>query len=132
MSMKFVDRKGSWIQKSSKQKLNTRSSTTCKLVGTDDCLPIILFIQDQDYTIKENCLWQDNTCAILLEKNGKRSSGERTRALNIRYFLIMDHIDKGDLTVKWCPMDKMLGDYYMKPVQGTKFCDFRQDIMGMS
>ena len=67
---------------------------------------------------------------ILLEKNRKRSSGERTRALNIRVFLVTDHIEKGDLTVRYCPMDKMLGDFYTKPLQGKKFSDFRKDIMG--
>ena len=136
LAMQFEDGKGSPIQKSSKQKINMGSSTTCELVSADDALPVILwtplFIKDQGYEIKENRLHQDNTSTILLEKNGKRSSGEQTRALNIQYFLITDHIKKGDLTVKWCPTDKMLGDYYTKPVQGTKFKEFRKQIMGMS
>ena len=82
LAMKFEDGKGCPIQKSSKQKLNTGISTTCELVGVDDCLPVILwtllFIQDQGYTVKENWLWQDNMSTILLEKNGERSSGDRT------------------------------------------------------
>ena len=134
-AMKFKGGKGSPMQKSSKQKLNTSSSTTCELVGVDDTLPKILwvplFLEEQGYKVTENVLMQDNQSAILLEKNGKRSSGERTRALNIRFFLVTDHIEKGDLSVKYCPTDIMLGDFYTKPLQGKKFSEFRREIMGL-
>ena len=36
VAMKFKGGKGSPLQKCSKQKLNTSSSTTCELVGVDD------------------------------------------------------------------------------------------------
>ena len=60
----------------------------------------------------------------------KRSSSKRTRALNIRHFFLTDQIEKGNLTVKYCPTDEMLGDYFTKPLQGHKFEDFRNVIMG--
>ena len=57
-AMKFKAGKGSPIQKSSKQKLNTSSSTTCELVGVDDTLPKILwvplFLRDQGYIVTSN------------------------------------------------------------------------------
>ena len=134
-AMKFRSGKGSPIQKSVKQKLNTSSSTTCELVGVDDLLPKVLwvplFMKDQGYNIDNNIIYQDNTSAILLEKNGRRSCGERTRALNIRYFVITDHISKGDVRVEHCGTEDMLGDFYTKPLQGKKFHDFRRIIMGM-
>jgi hypothetical protein len=41
------------------------------------------------YEIEKNILYQDNmVSAILLEENGKKSSGKRTRALNIQYFFL--------------------------------------------
>ena len=126
--------KGTPIQQSSKQKLNTSSSTTAELIGVDDMLPkmiwVPLFLRDQGYKVENNVLLQDNKSAILLEQNGRRSAGERTRALNIRYFMITDHINKGELSVKYCPTDIMLGDYFTKPLQGTKFEEFRRQIMG--
>ena len=52
-----------------------------------------LFMEEQGYEIEKNILYQDNKSAILLEKNGKRSSGKRTRALNIRYFFVTDQVE---------------------------------------
>ena len=82
------------ISVSTKQKLNTRSSTESELVGVDDMMPIICwtryFLLSQGYGIIENLLLQDNKSSILLERNGRASSGKRTRHINIRYFFIMD------------------------------------------
>jgi len=75
---------------SGKQKLNTRSSTEAELVGVDDVLAKILwtklFIEEQGYEIEKNILFQDNKSSILLETNGRKSVGKRSRHINIRYF----------------------------------------------
>ena len=103
VAMKFKDRKGSPIQHSSKQKLNMSSSTMCKPVQVGNVLPMILwtplFLKKQGYKVNNNVVMQDNTSAILLEKNGKQSSGERTCIHNTRYFVITDHMEKGDLEI---------------------------------
>ena len=81
---------GSIIAINKKQKLNTRSSTEAELLGADDAATIILwtslFMEQQGYPLDKNILFQDNKSAILLECNGKRSAGKRSRALNVRYF----------------------------------------------
>ena len=119
---------------SRKQKLNTKSSTEAELVGADDASTMILwtrlFLEQQGYPIDQNILYQDNKSTILLQENGKRSSSKRTRALNIRYFFLTDQIEKGNVTVKYCPTNEMLGDYWTKPLQGRKFELFRDVIMG--
>jgi hypothetical protein len=33
---------------------------------------------------------------MLLEKNGKASSGKRTKHINIRYYFVTDRISKGE------------------------------------
>jgi hypothetical protein len=117
-----------------KQTLNTRSSTEGELVGTDDASPLIFwtvnFMTAQGYPIKQNILFQDNKSTILLLNNGKKSSTQRTRALNIRYFFLTDQIEKGNLEVLYCPTDLMLADYMSKPLQGKLFSKFRRQIMG--
>ena len=119
---------------SRKQKLNTRSSTESELVGVDDALtPIMwtrLFMEAQGYKIRENIVKQDNKSSILLETNGKKSSSKRTRALNIRYFSITDHVEKGNVLIEYCPTDDMTADYLTKPLNGKKFVKFRNEIMG--
>ncbi len=63
--------RGFSITATTKQKLNTRSSTESELVGIDDMMPIIIltryFLFLQGYGINENLLLQDNKSSILLE-----------------------------------------------------------------
>ncbi len=79
--------RGFLISVLTKQKLNTRSSTDSELVGVDHMMPIICwtcyFLLSQGCGIIENLLLQDNKSSILLERNGKASSGKRTRHINI-------------------------------------------------
>jgi hypothetical protein len=123
------------IVNSTKQKLNTRSSTESELVGVDDCMPAICwsryFLEAQGYGIQENIVFQDNKSAILMEKNGKASSSKRTKHINIRYYFVTDRINKDELTVEWCPTGDMTGDYMTKPTQGALFKSFRDQIMGV-
>ena len=130
----FTYGQGSPITMSRKQKLNTRSSTEAELVGADDMSTLILwtklFMEAQGYEIKKNILYQDNKSTILLEENGKKSSSKRTRALNIRYFFLTDQIEKGNLSVEYCPTTEMIADYMTKPLQGKLFEKFRKMIMG--
>jgi hypothetical protein len=75
--------------RSNKQKVNTRSSTETELVAVDDALPTIQwtkqFMYDQGYDL-ETIIKEDNRSTILLMKNGKLSSGKRTKHLDVRYF----------------------------------------------
>jgi hypothetical protein len=86
--------RGFSISVSTKQRLNTKSSTESELVGIGDMMPIILwthyFLLSQGYGVIENLLLQDNKSSILLERNGKASSGKRTRHINTCYFFITD------------------------------------------
>ena len=113
---------------SRKQKLNTRSSTESELVGVDDVATMVLwtklFLEEQGQDIKQNIIYQDNKSAMLLEVNGKKSAGKRSRALNIRYFFVTDQVEKGNLVVQYCPTNEIMEDYYTKPLQGGKYVFF--------
>jgi hypothetical protein len=89
-----------------------------------------LFLEEQGYTINSNILYQDNRSAILLETNGKKSSGKRTRALNIRYFFLTEQVEKGNVTIVYCPTDDMVGRFHTKLLQSEKFRKFRNAILG--
>ena len=120
--------------RSSKQKLNTKSSTETELVGVSEYLPFniwaINFLKEQGYDIDKNILYQDNQSAMLLEKNGRNSCTGNSRHINIRYFFVKDRIDKGEMTVEYCPTYLMIADYFTKPLQGRIFKLFRDVIMG--
>ena len=123
------------ITGSTKQKLNTRSSTETELVAADDFMPVIVwtnhFLAAQGYDTSDTILYQDNQSAILLEKNGRKSSGKRTKHLNVRYFFITDRLREKDFTVEYCPTGEMIGDFFTKPLQGQLFITFRRLIMNL-
>jgi hypothetical protein len=127
--------RGFLILGSNKQKLNARSSTESEIVGVDDFMSAICwtryFMIAQGYGIRDNILYQDNKSSILLEKNGKASSGKRTKHINIRFFFITDRVGQKEVTVEWCPTEDMIGDYATKPTQGALFRKFRDQIMGV-
>jgi hypothetical protein len=58
---------------------------------------------------------------MLLEKNGKASSGRRTRHIDIRYFFVTDRIENGEMRIEYCPTEEMVADFFTKPLQGSLF-----------
>ena len=128
--------RGMIYSKSAKQKLNSKSSTEAELIGASDMLGQTLwtlyFLRDQGYDTIKTTLHQDNTSAIALEENGKMSSSQRTRHINIRYFFIKDKVEKDEVSIVYCPTEDMVADYFTKPLQGKQFKRFRDIIMGIS
>jgi hypothetical protein len=124
---------GAAQSKSTKQKINTRSSTESELVAADDMIAQVMwthnFLEAQGYQIKRSIVYQDNQSAMLLEKNGRSSAGKRSRHMNIKYFYITDQIKPGKLEVEFCPTDDMIADYMTKPLHGSKFQRFKKMIM---
>lgn len=127
--------KGMISGRSTKQKINTRSSTETELVAADDFMGPILwtnhFLEAQGYGTGNTVLFQDNQSAMLLERNGVRSSSKRTKHINVRYFFIADRIADGDLCVAYCPTLEMIADYFTKPLQGKLFIKLRDLIMNL-
>ena len=111
---------GCAVATSTKQKCNVRSSTIGELVAVDEMMAQILrtrlFMKAQGIKVTDNILYQYNRSAILLEKNGRVSSSKRTKHIEIRYYYVADRIAKGDLSVVWCPTDKMIADFLTKPL----------------
>ena len=126
--------KGFAISVSRAQKMNTRSSTEAEIVAVDDCLSLILwareFMIEQGYGCNRNIILQDNMSSVLLENNGKASSGKRTRHMNIKYFGITDRVDKEEAEIMWISREDMVADYLTKATQGAEFRRFRDFIMG--
>ena len=82
------------------------------------------FLEAQFYGIEENILYQDNMSAILLEKNGKKSSTKNTKHINVRYYFIKYWVENRDEVIMHCLMQEMLGDHFTKPLQGALVMKF--------
>jgi hypothetical protein len=128
--------KGCVYAVSRRQRLNTTSSTEAELVGVSNTMGLILwtrrFLEAQGYKVRDNIVHQDNQSAMLLENNGRMSSSKRTQHIDIQYFFVTDHIKQGDLRVAYCPTNDMITDFFTKPLQGTKYQQFRSLIMNSS
>ena len=68
----------------------------------------------QGYTTKDTIIHQDNKSSIHLEKNGKMSSGKKTKHIEARYFFIADQQGQGKVSIKYCPTEEMIADYFTK------------------
>jgi hypothetical protein len=127
--------KGAIYGTSTRQKINTKSSTEAELVGVAEVLPQVLwtryFLEAQGYTSENTIIYQDNKSSILLEKNRKASSSKRTRHINIRYYFVTDRINNGEVDIVYCPTKEMIADFFTKPLQGTAFTGFRDFIMNV-
>ena len=77
--------------KSAKQKVVTKSSTEAELVGASEYLPSTIWVQyflrAQGFPHHHSYFEQDNQSAMRLERNGRASASQRSRHINIRYFL---------------------------------------------
>jgi hypothetical protein len=104
---------------STKQKINTQSSTETKLVASDNFMPIILwtnyFLEAQGYGHQDTILYQDNQSAILLEKNGHKPSSKRIKQIHCCFYFITDCINKNKLSVEYCPTEEMVGVFLQNP-----------------
>jgi hypothetical protein len=125
---------GVLLTKCQKQKLNTKSSTEGEIVGVSDFLPNVIwarmFLEAQGFRIKKNILYQDNQSSIKIEKNGKRSSGQKTKHMDNRYFWIKDRLENEGIVVEYCPTVLMIADFFTKPLQGALFRKFRDIVLG--
>jgi hypothetical protein len=125
---------GAFIGKSTKQKINVKSSTEAETVGASDYLPHTIwamnFLKAQGFDIETSIFNQDNESAIRLEKNGRASAGPKSRHINIRYFFIKDRVKGENISIVHCPTDQMLADFFTKALQGALFRKFRDVLLG--
>jgi hypothetical protein len=127
--------KGAMINVSKKLGLVTNSSTETEIVATGERLPKCTWFRyfrlAQGEPIKEDILMQDNKSTMLLQKNGHFSVGKGSKHIHIRYFFATDKIQKKEVRLIYCPTDKMIADYSTKPLQGSKFVEFRDLMLGI-
>jgi hypothetical protein len=123
------------INISKKLGLVTNSSTETKIVSTGERMPKCTWFRyfriEQGEPIVEDLLMQDNKSMILLQKNGIFSVRKGSKHIHIRYFFTTDKIEKKELKLIYCPTDKMIADFSTKPLQGSKFIEFRDQMQGI-
>ena len=87
------------------------------------------FLEAHGFSVSDLVVYQYNQSAILLEKNGRASSGKRTRHINIRYFFVTDRVATKEVSIEYCSTKQMLADFFTKPRYGSLFQTFRDLVM---
>ena len=88
------------------------------------------FIQAQGCKAECMGLYQDNISSqLLIKKNGKMSSGKKTKHIKAKFFFIKDRVDDGEIKVIDCPPEEMWADMMTKLLQGTAFHVMQAELM---
>jgi hypothetical protein len=119
--------------KSTKQKGNTKSSMESEVVGVSDGISPSIgaanFIEEQGYERMPVILHQDNQAAIKIMRKGK-STNDNTRHIRLRYYFVSDKVAKGEVELQYKPTELMVADILTKPLQGAKFLQMRDQLLG--
>ena len=135
---------GALMPMSIEQKMNTKSSTEAELVGVDDAVNFVewvqLFVEQQIKSINDDSvlkkigsdivIQQDDTSTIQLENNGKQSSTKRTRHIYPKLLYVTSKIKDRSICVIYHPTKQMVPDYLTKPLQGCLFRTHQNYIIG--
>ena len=120
----------SW--KTQKQSSVAESSAEAELIslagGAKESLWIKRFLCELDLFPPDDPLeiLVDNNACIQIANN--RMLSERTKHLDIKYFAVRDHINKGLLAVNRVDTKDNTADMFTKPLPKNKFYQFRQDL----
>ena len=124
---------GCFYSKSTAQRINTTSSCQAELValakGLQQSIFSAYFLEGQGHSRPPIIVYQDNLSTIKLIENG-RSTSELTRHIEIGYFWVKDLVDRGLISIMYCPTDMMIADFFTKPLQGSLFEKMKGKIMG--
>ena len=84
------------------------------MIGVDDLMPQMMwtgyFLKAQGAGVVDTVFYQDNKSSMLLEKNGRASSGKRTRHIDIRFYFVADRVAPGHLRILYCPTEDMVAN----------------------
>jgi hypothetical protein len=123
---------GPIFMKSTKQKLVTKSSTEAELVALSDNASQVIwskeFLEEQGHKVEAPIIYQDNKSTIIMAQKGK-SSSERSRHINVRYFFIKDRIESGEIQIAYLQTNQMIADILTKPLQGESFRTMRKQLL---
>ena len=126
---------GCFYAKSKGQKISTTSSCQAEVValakGLQQSIYSSYFLAGQGYKIPPIIVNQDNHSTIKLISNGK-SNSELTRHIQIGYYWVKDLINRGLITIEYCPTEVMIVDFFTKPIQGTLFNQMREKVTDIS
>lgn len=69
---------------------------------------------------------EDNQSAICMATNPRFHS--RTKHIDLKYHFVRDHVSQGDVTLTYCPTEKMVADILTKSLPAPRFRELREQM----
>jgi len=118
----------SWATK--KQHSVALSTAEAEYVAAASCCAQILWIKQQlkDFHVDMDAvpIFCDNTSAINISKNPCQH--KRTKHIDIRHHFLRDNVEKGLITMNFCPTDKQIADIFNKALPRESFHKNRLEL----
>jgi hypothetical protein len=113
-----------------KQSSVTQSTIEAEYVAVARCCSQIIWImhtmRDFRVSFERVSLIYDNTSAISVAKNPVFH--KRMRHLGRRHHFLRDHVEKGDIKMRYIDTERQLADIFTKPLDPSRFADLRGEI----
>lgn len=95
-------------------------------LSVKEALWLLTWLKEVGFDLSTIAIQMDSNGALDLAKNAQFS--QRTKHIDIRHHFIRDHIEKGDISLKYLPTDAMTADILTKPLEKVKFARFREQM----
>jgi hypothetical protein len=84
----------------------------------------------RDYGVTYNSvpLMCDSSNAICLAQNPVFHG--RAKHIKVRYHFLRDHVEKGDIVMKYIDTERQPADTFTKPLDATRFASLRGELGG--
>jgi hypothetical protein len=113
-----------------KQSSVAQSTTDSMYVATASCCSQILWIvhnmRDFGVRFERVPLMCDNISAISVAKN--LVFYKKMRHVERRHHFLKDHVEKGDIKMRYIDTERQLADIFTKPLDSSRFADLRGGI----
>ena len=83
-------------------------------------------LRDYGIILDQILILCDNTSAINLSKNPIQHS--RTKHIEIRHHFLRDHVQKGDVVIKFVSTENQLTNIFTKPLSEEHFIKIRHEL----
>jgi hypothetical protein len=118
----------SWSSK--KQNSVALSTTEDEYIAAGSCCAQILWMKatlnDFGIKFKQIPLLYDNESAMKLTNNPVQHA--RTKHIDVRHYFIIDHQQKGDISIENVGTDDQLTDIFTKPLNEKRFCKLSNEL----
>jgi hypothetical protein len=116
---------------SQKQSSVAQSTTEAEYVAAASCCSQILWIVHtmRDFAVRFErvSLMCDNTSVISVAKNP--IFHKKMRHVERRYHFLRDHVEKGDIEMRYIDIERQLADIFTKPLDSSRFADLWEKLV---